>query len=131
MSDDLVISKGNIVSVIEESGITSLIQPLVKEIFLFDTYIAGTSYIEDQSLFENLKVKDHLILRREAQNKFDAKAILVLNDHKQKLGYIPRMDNEIFSRLLDAGKLLTGTVKEIDIDHDFYKIKIDINLVDF
>ncbi len=131
MSDDLVISKGNIVSVIEESGITSLIQPLVKEIFLFDTYIAGTSYIEDQSIFENLKVKDHLILRREVQNKFDDKAILVLNDRKQKLGYIPRMDNEIFSRLLDAGKLLTGTVKEIDIDHDFYKIKIDINLVDF
>lgn len=131
MSDDLVISKGNIVSVIEESGITSLIQPLVKEIFLFDTYIAGISYIEDQSLFENLKVKDHLILRREVQNKFDDKAILVLNDHKQKLGYIPRMDNEIFSRLLDAGKLLTGTVKEIDMDHDFYKIKIDINLVDF
>ncbi len=131
MSDDLVISKGNIVSVIEESGITSLIQPLVKEIFLFDTYIAGTSYIEDQSIFENLKVKDHLILRREVQNKFDDKAILVLNDRKQKLGYIPRMDNEIFSRLLDAGKLLTGTVKEIDMDHDFYKIKININLVDF
>lgn len=131
MSDDLVISKGNIVSVIEESGITSLIQPLVKEIFLFDTYIAGISYIEDQSLFENLKVKDHLILRREVQNKFDDKAILVLNDRKQKLGYIPRMDNEIFSRLLDAGKLLTGTVKEIDMDHDFYKIKININLVDF
>lgn len=131
MSEDLVISKGNIVSVIEESGITSLIQPLVKEIFLFDTYIAGTSYIDDQSLFENLHVKDHLILRREVKNKFDDKAILVLNDQKQKLGYIPRMDNEIFSRLLDAGKLLTGTVKEIDIDHDFYKIKIDINLVDF
>ncbi len=131
MANNITISEKNLVSIITESGITTLIEPLVKEIYLFDTYIAGTSYVEDESIFQNLKVDDHLILRRDVENSFDDKAILVLNEKKEKLGFVPRKDNEIFSRLLDAGKLLTATVKEINEHGDFYKIKININLVDF
>ena len=131
MENKIIVSNTELVSIINDSGITTLIEPLVKEIFLFDTYIAGTSYIEEKEVFQSLKVNDHLILRRDKENKFDEKAILVLNEKKMKLGFIPRKDNEIFSRLLDAGKLLTGTVKEINLKGDIYKIKININLIDF
>ncbi len=131
MENKIIVSNTELVSIINDSGITTLIEPLVKEIFLFDTYIAGTSYIEEKEVFQSLKVNDHLILRRDKENKFDEKAILVLNEKKIKLGFIPRKDNEIFSRLLDAGKLLTGTVKEINLKGDIYKIKININLIDF
>ncbi len=131
MANDVKISQERMVSILEESGISNLIKPLVKEIYLFDTYIAGTTYIENQSLFEELKPKDSLILRRDTENKFDEKAILILNQNKEKLGYIPRKDNEIFSRLLDAGKLLTASVKEVSKKGDFYTIKINIHLVDF
>lgn len=92
--------------------------------------IAGTSYTEDKTLFEDLKPADSLILRRE-ENWFDEKAILILNQNNQKLSYIPRKDNIIFSRLLDAGKLLTAKVKEIKPKGDFYRIKIAIYLIDF
>jgi hypothetical protein len=131
MENKITVSNTELVSIINDSGITTLIEPLVKEIFLFDTYIAGTSYIEEKEVFQSLKVNDHLILRRDKENKFDEKAILVLNEKKIKLGFIPRKDNAIFSRLLDAGKLLTGTVKEINLKGDIYKIKININLIDF
>jgi hypothetical protein len=131
MENKITVSNTELVSIINDSGITTLIEPLVKEIFLFDTYVAGTSYIEEKEVFQSLKVNDHLILRRDKENKFDEKAILVLNEKKIKLGFIPRKDNEIFSRLLDAGKLLTGTVKEINLKGDIYKIKININLIDF
>lgn len=131
MENKIIVSNTELVSIINDSGITTLIEPLVKEIFLFDTYIAGTSYIEEKEVFQSLKVNDHLILRRDKENKFDEKAILVQNEKKIKLGFIPRKDNEIFSRLLDAGKLLTGTVKEINLKGDIYKIKININLIDF
>ena len=131
MENKIIVSNTELVSIINDSGITTLIEPLVKEIFLFDTYIAGTSYIEEKEVFQSLKVNDLLILRRDKENKFDEKAILVLNEKKIKLGFIPRKDNEIFSRLLDAGKLLTGTVKEINLKGDIYKIKININLIDF
>ena len=131
LSNEITISKGNLVSVIEKSGITELIKPLVKEIYLFDTHIAGTSHIEDKTVFQELKVNDHLVLRRDTENQFDDKAILILNENKQKLGFIPRKDNAIFSRLLDAGKLLTASVKEINPKGDYYMIKINIYLVDF
>jgi hypothetical protein len=131
MPNELTKSQQNLVSIINESGITNLIEPLVKEIYLFDTYIAGTSFVEDKDIFSTLRENDHLILRRDVNNKFDEKAILVLTQSQQKLGFIPRKDNEIFSRLLDAGKLLTASIKEINLKGDFYTIKINIYLVDF
>lgn len=72
-----------------------------------------------------------MILRRDTENEYDDRAILVLTQNKQKLGYIPRKDNVIFSRLMDAGKLLTATIKEITFKHNYYYITININLVDF
>ena len=44
--------------------------------------------IEDKSVLETIAVNDRLILQRE-DNKFDEKAILILNEKKQKLGYVP------------------------------------------
>lgn len=130
MSNDLSKTEDSLVSIIQESGITNLIQPLIKEIYLFDTYIAGTSFIKNHEIFESLKLNDRLTLQRE-DNEHDEKAILVLTSKKQKLGYIPKKDNVIFSRLLDAGKLLNASVKSIDRKKNYYKIIININLVDF
>ena len=131
MSNEVINSNNDLVSIIETGGITDLIKPLVREIYLFDTYIAGTTFIEDKELFKLLKENDRLILKREESNKFDNKAILIFNQKQEKLGYIPRKDNAIFSRLLDAGKLLSASVKEINLKGDFYTIKINIYLVDF
>lgn len=131
MKNQLTLTNQQLVSIIEENGITNLIKPLVKEIYLFDTYIAGTNYVDDLSNFKDLKEGDRLVLKREKDNKFDHKAILVNTESQKKLGYIPRKDNAIFSRLLDAGKLLSATVKEINEHGDFYSIKINIYLVDF
>lgn len=122
--------RSELVTAIQQNGITDLIKPLVKEIFLFDTFIAGTSYV-DKNLIDALNADDKLILRREGDNKFDDKAVLVLNKDQKKVGYIPEKDNAVFSRLMDAGKLLTAKVKKIDNKGDFSKIEISIFLTDF
>jgi len=122
--------RSELVTAIQQNGITDLIKPLVKEIFLFDTFIAGTSYV-DKNLIDALNADDKLILRREVDNKFDDKAVLVLNKDQKKVGYIPEKDNAVFSRLMDAGKLLTAKVKKIDKKGDFSKIEISIFLTDF
>lgn len=109
---------------------TQVLKPLTKELYLFDTYIAGTSHIDDQSIFKTLKSGDTLILRRE-DNKFDDKAILVLTEQKTKLGYIPEKDNLIFARLMDAGKMLIARVEGIQEHVGFTQINIQIYLVDF
>lgn len=128
---DLIVQKqSGLVQVLSQDDMTQVLKPLTKEIYLFDTYIAGTSHIDDQSIFKTLKSGDTLILRRE-DNKFDDKAILVLNEQKTKLGYIPEKDNLIFARLMDAGKMLTARVEGIQEHIGFIQINIQIYLVDF
>ena len=128
--EELSIIEKNLLDKIKKNEIGDVINSLKQEIHLFDTYIAGTSYIENKQLFEDLKENDELILIRE-NNKFDEKAILVNNIKKQKLGYIPEKDNVVFSRLLDAGKLLKGKISNVEKKGTMYKVSIGIFLYDF
>ena len=107
-----------------------MIKPLMREIHLFDSFIAGTTHLSDPSVLQEIKVGDKLSLMRE-DNKFDHNAILVLTNEKRKLGYIPEKDNTIFSRLMDAGKLLVAKITKIETRGNFYQISIGIYLVDF
>ncbi|MBR5359878.1 MAG: HIRAN domain-containing protein, partial [Lachnospiraceae bacterium] len=95
-----------------------------------DSYIAGTTHLEDKSVLEALTVGDMLSLQRE-DNKFDTNAILVLNGDGKKLGYVPEKDNIIFARLMDAGKLLKAKISRIEHRGSFTQISVGIYLVDF
>lgn len=130
MGNELTINKDNFVALQSNTDLGELIKPLIKEIHLFDTFIAGTTHLDDKNVIDEVKIDDKLDLKRE-DNKFDEKAILVLNKKGQKLGYIPEKDNIIFSRLLDAGKMLSATVSDIEHKGSFTKINIGIYLVDF
>lgn len=130
MPAELVEHAGGLVTLIDDTSLSEVIKPLKTEIHLFDTFIAGTTYIEDKSVFDEITVGDRVLLRRE-DNKFDEKAILVLTEKNIKLGYIPEKDNLIFSRLMDAGKMLEGKIKHIETKGSFRKIQIGIFMVDY
>ena len=130
MKNDITLKQSDLVTTIDDLGLSDVIKPLVNEIHLFDTYIAGTSFLEDTTVLDELNPNDKLTLKRE-DNKYDEKAILILNSTNNKLGYIPEKDNQIFSRLMDAGKLLIAKVNKIDKYNDFTKVSIGIYLVDY
>lgn len=131
MSNELAEQKtGELVSTINQQGLGEMLKPLIKEIHLFDSYVAGTTYLKDQSVLEEIKVDDKLSLLRE-DNKFDKNAILLITENKKKLGYVPEKDNIIFARLMDAGKLLVAKIKNIQKRGTFTQISIGIYLVDF
>ena len=129
MSNELTAVNHSEVSIIKDHELGQLIQPLIREIHLFDTYIAGTTHLKDDAVLETVQVGDELILQRE-DNEFDQKAILILNSKKQKLGYVPERDNIIFSRLMDAGKILKAKISKIQQLDCFTRISIGIYLVD-
>ena len=131
MENELTIGKQNMVSLVTDHPLGDLIKPLKTEILLFDSYVAGTSYIKDESIFDDIKEGDVLILQREPENRFDENAILVLDSKKRKLGYIPEKDNIVFTRLMDAGKFLTAKVKYYETKGAFKQISIGIYLIDF
>ena len=131
MANELTTNQtGELVMAMEQHAIGDLLQPLIREIHLFDSFVAGTTHLSDPSVLEEIKVGDQLSLLRE-NNKFDSNAILILTADKKKLGYVPEKDNIIFARLLDAGKMLAAKIKGIEKKGSFTKIAIGIYLVDF
>lgn len=116
------------------SGATSdiaLPKPFEREIFLFDTHIAGTGYVAGiEELEPHLNVKDKLDFFREPDNPYDKRAIVITNADGIKLGYVPRTDNAIFSRLMDAGKLIFGRISDKDAERDWVHIEIKVFLLD-
>lgn len=130
MDNELAVGKENMVALIQRQELGELIKPLSREIFLFDSFVAGTTHLEDKSVLDDIKEGDKLMLQRE-QNKYDSNAILILDSKKRKLGYVPEKDNIVFARLMDAGKLLVARIKNAEKKGSFTQIGIGIYLVDF
>lgn len=124
--------KDMILEAVEMNGIENVITPLMNEIFLSYTNIAGTRYCDNLGVFKGLEKNDPLLLEREADNKYDNNAIKVLTTDGEKLGYIPKRDNDIFSRLMDAGKILHARVyscyKE---NYEPWYVSIKVCMMDF
>lgn len=130
MANELDIKKEGIVGLVENHGLDEIIKPLFREIYLFDSYIAGTTHLQDKTVLDIVKENDNLVLQRE-DNEFDSNAIMVLTEDKKKLGYIPKKDNIVFARLMDAGKLLKAKILKIEQRGNFRQISVGIYLVDF
>lgn len=129
--NQIILSRENVVALSANGGITEMIKPLMQEIFLISTFVAGTTYIKDKTVFDEIKVGEKLNLVREPDNKFDELAVAVHAQSGKKLGYLPEKDNPILARLMDAGKRLTATVEELSVKGNYVNIRIKISLVDF
>ena len=128
---ELMIKNDDLAVFTQAKGIGDVLKPLIKEIHLFDTYVAGTTHLKDESVLDEIEVGQKLTLKREI-NKFDEKAIMLITEGGKKVGYVPEKDNVIFSRLMDAGKLLSAKVTDIkERKGDFLQISIGIYLIDF
>lgn len=114
---------------VSTGDIGEILKPLIKEIHLFDSFVAGTMQLKDKEILDHLHVGQTLLLERKA-SKFDENEVAVFTEDKVKIGYIPERDNLIFARLMDAGKLLRGKINSIEKKHDFSKIAIGIYLID-
>lgn len=104
-------------------------KPYERDIYLFDSHVAGTSFIENiESVVGKLKEDDRLVFYREPDNEIDPQAIRIETLAQEKIGYVPRQDNIIFSRLMDAGKVLFARVVEKELLGKWHKINIKIYL---
>jgi len=130
MANELTKKEESTIAVIEQHDLGDIMKPLIKEIHLFDSFVAGTSHLKDKSVLEGIKEGDMLGLLRE-DNKFDSNAIIIITEDKKRLGYVPEKDNIIFARLMDAGKFLKAKISKIEKKGSFTQISIGIYLVDF
>ncbi len=121
-----------VLEAVKMNGIENVVMPLMNEIFLSSTKIAGTRYCDNQDVFKGLEKNVPLLLEREADNKYDSNAIKVMTTDREKLGYIPKSENSIYARLMDSGKILHARVYSCYED-DYYNwsVSIKIYMMDF
>ena len=128
---ELMQSQGNVmVSLLHGKG-NNLAMPIPfeRDIFLFDTHVAGTSYIEGiEELEPHLQIDDKLDFFREPDNPYDSRAIVNKNADGVKIGYVPQVDNVVFSRLMDAGKLLFARIASKKMAGNWLNIGIKVFL---
>lgn len=112
-----------------QNGQLAIPKPFERDIFLLHTNIAGTRYVEGiEELAPQLSIGDQLDFFRETDNPHDKRAIVIKNGDGVKIGYVPKVDNVIFSRLMDAGKLLFGRITAKEMRGNWLKIAIAVYL---
>ena len=132
MSKDIVAINPRIINLLINSfGKDGLPLPYVKEIFLMECHVAGTSYRENiKEIEKGLQEKDLLVFKRETDNQHDKLAIVIFDTNGQKLGYVPRDRNEVIARLMDAGKLIFGKLERKEWQNDWLKADIRVYMRD-
>lgn len=129
--ENLVLINKDLLKIISGSfGADGLPMPYVKEIFLIETQIAGTSFLKLQDIEPQLKENDFLVFTREANNKYDALAIIISDATGHKLGFVPKEQNQILARLMDGGKLIFGKLVTKQWFGSWLKIIIKVYLRD-
>ena len=79
MSNIIKTDSGSLTSLLHgKGGGLSIPKPFERDIFLFDTFIAGTTHIEGiEELALHLSIDDKLDFFREPDNPYDPKAIVI------------------------------------------------------
>ena len=112
---------------LDEEGLP---KPFVREVELLNCNIAGTTFLDLDEIEPGLREHQLLMLKREPKNQNDDKAILILTEDGQKLGYVPKKKNEILSNLMDAGKLLFGRLDNKTWVDTWLKLDVQVFLGD-
>lgn len=105
--------------------------PYSSDVLLLQTYVAGTTHTAGlEELEPFLKPGDRLDLVRIPDNPSDPNAIKIYTRDRVKLGYVPRKENHILARLMDAGKRLYAKILSKHWQGDWLYIDIEVYLND-
>ena len=90
--------------------------------------VARFFFYEGRTLLEKMKPGDTLTMKPNAENMEDEYAVQ-LHFEDTMIGHIPRSDNKHIFRLIEQGKDLVCTIREIDPDAEIWqmcKVKVEI-----
>ena len=88
-------------------------------VLLLETAVNGTRFHQALAAIAYLRARDTVRLNRESSNPFDDRAVEVITERGDKLGYIPRGQNRVIASLMDEGEPTLAVVVEVDEDGEF------------
>lgn len=94
------------------------VKPSYRKVYLDEVAIAGFRYYDGMraEVATSLCVGQTLVLRRQSENPYDAKAIEVITEAGMKLGYLPRSANLTPAALADQSVPLGAEISALDLD---------------
>ena len=91
--------------------------------------VAGFFFYEGPTLLEQMKPVDTLTMKSNTENIEDEYAVQ-LHFKDTMIGHIPRSDNKHIFRLIEQGKDLDCTIREIDPDAETWQMcKVKVEMV--
>ena len=112
------------------SGGVSAIAPFTREIFFLNFILPGTTFSKKiDELAPQLTKDTKMRMLRHPKNEHDEMAIgIYLDDNR--VGWVPMEQNEVISRLMDAGKAFFCRIVHVSKKGAWYKIDVDIFMVE-
>lgn len=126
--NEITVKQETLLSTIKNNGLGQLIKPLTKEIYLADTHVSGLLF-RNESPHLSFKDGEELTLKRENM-PYDEFAVAVYQKDN-RIGELSEYHEEIYARLLDAGKILKAKVKFFMVEGDFQVLSLSIYMIDF
>jgi len=97
----------------------------------FSTFhIAGFTYYNGVDVFENLKIGEELSLKAEPENRYDPNAVAIYYK-EEKLGFVPKDENELLSKFLNLGyiDLFEVKINQVSIEaHPEKQIRVVVRI---
>lgn len=116
------ISNGDLSALLQ--GSDEMPSPFSKEIYIGRQSIVGMRFQGGaETLVNDLKPGDRILLLREPENEYDEQAVMALDRKGRKLGYIPRRENLVMSALMDHGKVFYGVIPDVPPEEYAYSRK--------
>lgn len=96
-----------------------------------DTAVAGTRHVAGiRELAFDLAPGSRLTFERDADNPYDPWAVRVLDQHRNRLGYVSCECNEVVARLIDGGKRVFGQIEGVSQIDCWTRVQMGVYLDD-
>lgn len=95
-----------------------------RDINILESDIAGLAYRDKDMLEKELRKDARFYMKRDPFNVYDKNAIKIVSKKGNVVGFVPKKDNEIISKMMDSGKYFYCVITDVDMDR--LQAKIDI-----
>ncbi|MBO5045551.1 MAG: hypothetical protein J6C93_01610 [Clostridia bacterium] len=112
-----------------KNGLSSILKPFIKEIYLTELSVYHISDYCAPSQFLRLREGDKLLLKHE-KTPYNGRNVNVYTKDAIKVGKIGEFDEEIICNLLDGGKTLKTVIKSANYMLEIPVLIISVSLVD-
>lgn len=131
MSSDIIpVPAGTIEIATAKGKDADLLKPLKKDVYLKDLYLYNVGKRADAAALASLREGDEVSLRHE-KALYDEFMTICYTKAGLPLGEVGEFDEEIFSRILDAGKELYCKVVRKGMAHDEPFVRISVTMKDY